>query len=984
MRKKKNTKEEAISRRLIKSIESNNCTDCKLSNNNPSNNRMDGIGTDTPEVLIVTEFSSHPAKAASAHTHIRRALADNEVKLSTVRYTGALRCPKPHMKLELLNDYAVKTYIRGCRENLQDEIKALSPKVVVLLGNTALNAALPTRSGIAKYAGSIFQYDDITYLVTYDPKFNETFHLFKKHMTKVPLALKEELIEPDTDYKIIKDDRELAIAEKILSSVDAFAFDFEVDCQLVNGAFAEEDKLLSIAFCWEDKKGICIPLDHKDSPFNGVPQAHAAVKRILTNNVEKIAHNGVFDCHVAHHFYAGLKVKNFAFDTLLAHHLIDPTRGTHSLKYLATIHTNFGGYEEKVAEILSKLPRAERTYGKIPIDLLTFYNCIDTDVTWRLYNMFKLELQRKNLYTFFKDITMPTHETVLDMKIRGIYVNTDVLDALQVQYTNDVKDTLSALMNLKVLRTMPNINLNSTAQLKELLYKKYKFPVVKKTSTDNPSTDAMTLAMLKKKVEKDSEAWQFLNLFTKYKKLTKLQTTYIERYRENIIDGYIFTNYLIFGTETGRLSCVKGDTLVQTRKGLVEMQDIRVGDEVATHKGRYRKVLKEIFKGHDTMVTVTMDNGESLTCTSSHKLLLKDGSWKTVEEIATAAIKPLLAGYNNKDSVRIESISAAGTYGVYDITVEEDHTYLAAGIYSHNSNSPNLQQIPSEYDQSKLKVKSMFEAPEGFNFVELDFSQVELRNLANVTGDEALINAYNSGEDIHAATAKNLFNTEDITDQQRQLGKTINFGSVYGAGPKRLAAIIDSSGLLSQDELIEYFSHFVDEAPISTQRRLPKEIIICRGLLEAFYSQYPEIRKWQNKVIDATQKSMWVQSPFGRRRHIKYPANLKSLSNSELANLNNQSINFPIQSVSSDCLLLSINAIHKYLTANCNSTVVGTVHDSILFYIDKQEQEALLPKLIKLMEDAPYEYAPNFFKVKLIADAAVGPSWGDLKEAVVQ
>lgn len=846
---------QATADRLIRKLDTSFlCKECPLSNSNTARNCVDGVGDEEAPVLFVTEFGPKPLNIGTTlntddvFDKIRKVVRGNGIKLNDVRYTGALRCPHPHYRLEHQNDYIQKTYIKKCRGYLQEEIEAINPKVVVLCGNVALNAAFPKRSGLAKYAGSIFQENGRIYLVTYDPIYSENFDKFQQHMSKLNLALNDELIEPDVVYKVVKNTDELKIVEKILNSVESFAFDFEVDCQLTSGHFTEEDKLLSISFCWEDKKSICIPLDHVDSPFYGKQDAHAVVKRILLNNTDKIAHNGIYDCFVAYYFYKGLKVKNYKFDTLLAHHLLDPTRGTHSLKYLASLHTNFGGYEEKIRAILEKYPLAERTYGKIPIDTLTFYNCIDTDVTFRLYTKFKNELIAEGLYDFFNDITMPTHDTILDLKIKGVYVDTDILDALQVQYAKDSEVIFKKITELDAIKDMEDLNLNSIKQLRTILYEKYKLKILKKTSSGEGSTDAATLQAVKFTVPRTSEAFTFIENYTTYKKLIKLQSTYVESFKKKIVGNYLFPDYMIFGTETGRLACV----------------------------------------------------------------------------------------------------------------------------------NPNLQTLPTEFDNNKLKVKSVFKAPEGFTFAELDFSQIELRNLANVTEDQNLIDAYNNNEDIHANTAKRLFDLESVDDEQRKLGKTINFSSVYGAGPGRLLNIIQTSGLLSAAELISTFGSLI-QGETGGNRKYPKEILICRQLLNTFYDLYPSISTWQTRTIKETQNAKVIKSNFGRRRYIKYPQKLKALTKQQLSNMNNQTINYPIQSVSSDCLLLSLNAVHQELNKNWESYIIGTVHDSILFYIKDEELEELLPLLKKIMAETPVKYKPEFFKVPLTVDHKLGVSWGDLK-----
>jgi len=847
---------QAVANRLARTLDNSLCTNCIVSHPEELFNCMDGIGSDDPEVLVVYDFSPKTyatglTDLSEKHSFVRKLLKDQGIAANSVRYTGALRCRTSkessiHGSMVSLQ----KQYVKACRPYLVDEIAAMQPKVVLLCGNLALAAVFPRRSGIAKYAGSIFQKEDVTYIVTYDPTLSEKRELVKSHTKKVKLALDNALIETDVDYKVVKTKEELERVEEALGKVRNIAFDFEVDCSLSTSGFVDGDKILCVSFCWGEKKGVCIPLDHEDSPFNGSSLAHKTVKNILTNNVPKIAHNGIYDCYVAYHFYNGLKVKNYKFDTLLAHHLLDPTQGTHSLKYLASLYTNFGGYEEKLQEILEALPLVERRYGKIPIDMLTFYNCIDTDITFRLFNRFSKNLEDRDLEKLFYEVVMPTHETVLDLKIKGVLVSLEVLEKLEVQYEEDINTLFSMIKKLPAVKDMENLNLNSLTQLREILFKRYKLYTqrVKKTKSGEFSTDVHALAVLKAfaKDKGKKEASVFLEACLRYKKLIKIKSTYVDGLKPKIMNGYIFPDYLIFGSASGRLA----------------------------------------------------------------------------------------------------------------------------------SRNPNFQNQPTEFVKDKLKIKDMFVAPDNYKFVEMDFSQIELRNLANVANEKKLIKAFNNDDDIHKETAKAIFKVDEVTDEQRKLGKTINFSSVYGAGPFKIVDILQESKLLSYQELQKLFPNILPANLTSLNKTLSFDV--GRALIDTFYKQWPRVLEWQTEQREKSRKTGCTESPFGRRRVLNYRTDGYTTSG-YTASVENQAINHPIQSVSSDCLFLAMNAVNNELNKNWKSFIVGTVHDSILLYVHDDEQEEVLPIIKKLMVETPVEYDPEFFKVKLEVDVKIGKSWGRLE-----
>jgi len=821
-----------------------------------------GRGPEKPKLLVVLEFAPRNESIAPKRVKIiRDQLIEMGVDLKQVRWTGALRCHSAMRHAgetieEQKTAIEINRIVKGCRDHLLAEIKECDPKVVLLVGNVALKTAFSRKSGMDKYKGSIFQEDDRTYLVTKDPlnipKKSRAEDEFLASLKKVKACLTGKL-EGDGKYMMPKTTEELQAARKILLAQDILTFDFEIAMNLSKGV-RETDKLLGCGFSWEAGKAIYIPLDHKDSPFNGTQEAHDVVKEVLAaKGIGKIAHNGYFDCHAAKVFYKELPA-NFMFDTMLAHHLLDPTTGTHGLKYLAGMHTDLGGYEEKISAILDKLPKADRNYGVLPLDMIAKYCCIDADVTFRLYGRFQHELKEMNLTEFFEKITMPTIMTLIDMRIRGFNLDLGKLDMLIDLYEKEVVSTLKEVLACpKVQETNAELNVNSPKQIAKLLFEVYKLPVLKKTASGAPAADMATLLRAASTIKDEGEVSTFINAYLTHKKAKKTLATYLISMREKAHkteDGIrIYTDYRPL-TETGRLM----------------------------------------------------------------------------------------------------------------------------------SSSPNLQNLPADHDK-KHKVKDIFTAPEGYQFMEMDFSQIELRNLANTTRDEQLVGAYLNGEDLHTKTAQLLFQRDEVTSGERKLGKTINFASVYGAGPWRLAETITTGNLLDGPEtlamVMDTLSLDQKQAKTKISRNLNAALAdVGEVLLDRFFSSYPAVASWQTKIESYVAKHEHLRTPFGRIRYIETRTKRGAKYTAQWQNI---AKNTPIQSVSSDCLLLSLVACNELLKARGAKTqVVGTVHDSILFYIHEDEMD-LIPIIKKEMEVAPTRFMPDFFVVPLVADIQIGSSWGKIE-----
>ena len=256
-----------------------------------------------------------------------------------------------------------------------------------------------------------------------------------------------------------------------------------------------------------------------------------------------------------------------------------------------------------------------------------------------------------------------------------------------------------------------------------------------------------------------------------------------------------------------------------------------------------------------------------------------------------------------------------------------------------SSSNPNLQNIPIRTEEGN-KIRSAFCAMDKENSLILsaDYSQIELRLLAHVSGDEHLIHAFSTGEDIHTMTAAKVFGVDlnEVTKEMRRRAKAVNFGIVYGQSKYGLARNLGISNNEAQE--------FIDK----------------------YFETYPRVKEYMNYEIDFVNKHGYVETIFGRKRYLA----------SELASSNFQirefaqraAINQPLQGTAADLIKMAMIRVDKEIEG-LKSKMIMQVHDELIFEVSKDELEDIKSIVLKCMElDQP-------LKVPLVVDVNYGPSW---------
>ncbi|WP_396211053.1 DNA polymerase I [Flavobacterium sp.] len=271
--------------------------------------------------------------------------------------------------------------------------------------------------------------------------------------------------------------------------------------------------------------------------------------------------------------------------------------------------------------------------------------------------------------------------------------------------------------------------------------------------------------------------------------------------------------------------------------------------------------------------------------------------------------------------------------------VHTDYMQTVAATGRLSSNNPNLQNIPIRTERGRLIRKAFIARDENYTLVSADYSQIELRIIAALSGEENMIRAFQNNEDIHRSTAAKVFNVplEEVTKEQRSNAKTVNFGIIYG---------VSAFGLSNQTSL---------------SRKESAELI------DAYYATYPKLKSYMSNQVDFARENGYVQTVLGRRRYLKdiNSANMMVKSGAE-----RNAVNAPIQGSAADIIKIAMINIHKKLTSeNWKSKMLLQVHDELVFDVHNSELEKIKPMIKHEMENA--------FKmdVPLDVEIGVGKNW---------
>jgi DNA polymerase I len=257
-----------------------------------------------------------------------------------------------------------------------------------------------------------------------------------------------------------------------------------------------------------------------------------------------------------------------------------------------------------------------------------------------------------------------------------------------------------------------------------------------------------------------------------------------------------------------------------------------------------------------------------------------------------------------------------------------------------SSNQPNLQNIPIRTMEG-AKVREAFIPRDNHHvLLSADYSQIELRLIAEISGDEAMLESFLDNKDVHRATAAKVFGVsyDEVSKEQRYRAKTVNFSIIYGAGATNLSRQLG----IKRSEATE--------------------------LIQQYFKQYTGIKNYMETVVLTAREQGYVTTLMGRRRYLR---DINSKSSLEKSLAERMAINTPIQGSAADLIKLAMIAIHRYILENgLKSRMILQVHDELIFDVPREELELIKPAIKKLMENAM-----SGLRVPILVEMGEGNNW---------
>jgi DNA polymerase-1 len=255
-----------------------------------------------------------------------------------------------------------------------------------------------------------------------------------------------------------------------------------------------------------------------------------------------------------------------------------------------------------------------------------------------------------------------------------------------------------------------------------------------------------------------------------------------------------------------------------------------------------------------------------------------------------------------------------------------------------SSKNPNLQNIPTKTDMGR-RIREAFVASEGKLLIGIDYSQIELRLLAHFSQDKVLVDAFNEDKDIHRQTAVALFGEQEA-DEKRHIAKTVNFGLLYGMGPKKLS---DTLGITTKEA---------------------KEII------ERYFASFSSVKEYFKSIVEGAKESGYVETLLKRRRYFNFSSATPMLK----AAYEREAVNSLFQGSAADLIKLSMNKIERYIDENSlEAKMLLQIHDELIFEVDEHRAK----EYAELFSDIMKDIYP--LHVRLKTSVNIAKKWSDLK-----
>ncbi len=423
---------------------------------------------------------------------------------------------------------------------------------------------------------------------------------------------------------------------------------------------------------------------------------------------------------------------------------------------------------------------------------------------------------------------------------------------------------------------------------------------------------------------------------------------YARRYTLRIVGDRskrIFHDHIGFLSLRKREACAKLAAISCSKKSTAELLTLPGDFDIETLKPR----LYAVHRGADGRVPQAIAVFAHKLVAGRQTITLPRAEWimdSLPNEEATQEVDFLREAVEGQYyEVTVTEISCEAPVPMYDIAVEEVKQYMAQGIVVHNSSDPNLQNIPIRTDVGR-EVRRAFVAENGSVLLAADYSQVELRILAHISQDPAMLATFARGEDIHTSTAAFLFDVplDQVDREMRRVAKSINFGISYGMSGYGMA---QRTGL-SQKEADRF--------------------------IEEYFAKYSRVKAYLDETKRKARDVGYVETLLGRRRYFPELQSDSKAHQNVRAAAQRMAINAPIQGSAADIIKIAMIRLHQALKERgLRSGMTLQVHDELVLEVPEGELEVVAPLVKSIMEGAFQLDAP------LKVDMKVGKNWLEME-----
>jgi uracil-DNA glycosylase family 4 len=832
-----------------------------------------------------------------------------------ITYIVKCRCAMPRGDR---NAEPLPKMIKSCKYYYLKELEMVNPKYVLLLGNSAMSGAIGKR-GIKTYHGTPFSIAGRTYVATYNvTDLKRSTKLLYPY--KDDINLFEKVIKASGDLITLREPVMHELADtmprvmqmfKELISAGSFAFDIEasgLNPWKKSPYFGDPPAVVCIAFSTKAFTAWVLPIDHPESPFNEEEKAtiHKLLKAIMENpKIKKVAHNSKYDIKYID-VVKGIKTQGLISDTMIESYLLNEEQGQHRLKDLALRFTDLGDYEAKLEEARKEmvklgpkkggLPKSEEyNYMRYPLDMIFTYAACDADTTIRLRDEFEPLLKKQGLLEVRDTIMLKINEILIRIEYNGAKLDVPYALEKTKEYEKMIEDQEKLMLNSPEIQYIQEYYQVKAAARAIITYKKKYLQAKEKLIEFCKKTFKLTVEEFLDKIDRKplKDRLVLLKSLRVFEDLLTPEEALVLRAKEQFKFNSIFhMQHLIY------------DYLGEKVFKKTDSKQPAVDEEVLTTFAPKHEILTEVLK------------------------------YKKLTKFLSTYIAPSTTTWLCDDG--------------YVHTLYSLHGTVTGRLASKQ---PNMQNLPRD---DKV-VKSMFISRfEGGQILNCDYSQLELRVLAIYSRDKGLIDAYNSGKDLHTNTASIILGKDfdAVTKDERQIFKAINFLIVYGGTAMALAAKVDIEEPVAQKFMDDYFRMF------------------------------PGVTDYVRKYQEYASKNKYVRCLTGRIRRLYDVDSDKDWVREEALRM---AINCPVQSVASDITQISLYNLQKVFDkVGVKSLIIGTVHDSAFIDLYPGELQKVCNIIETVFENPTFDFLKENGKyiIPFKCDIEVGPNYGNLTHVV--